>query len=1154
MFDLAGLRPILETALDAVVVMDAAGRIADWNARAEATFGWPRQDAVGQSLADLIIPHRYRARHEASLARYLESGIPTVQGRLLELSAIKQDGTEIPVELSITATGPAEAPMFIGFIRDITERRRASTQLAQSESRLRMAGEAAGLGVWDWDLITDVLIYSDRAKAIYGLPVAEPVTSQIVRRATHPDDAMRMRGVTGRILDPELRARESYEGRIIRPDGAVRWLQGYGEAVFDTVDGVVRPVRYVGAIQDITESKLTEAALRASEARLRLALDAGRMAPWELDIATGTVEPSPELNRLLGFPPNHTPTPAEMAAGYPPGERDAVESAARSAFLRGERHFEAEYRFERRDGAMRWLLLRAEIVMDADGRPVRVLGVIIDVTDRKAVELAYRESEERLRALADNIPNGMIFQLAVAADGLQNFTFVSNSSERVNGVSAKALLNDTQSLYERVDPAFIPALEAAKAQALAAGSSFIFEMPMRGPDGEMRWFKMHAAPRPGPGGSTVWDGIQVDIHDQKLVEESLRASEARFRAAVEAVQGVIWTNNAAGEMIGDQPAWAALTGQTYDQYKGLGWTRAIHPDDVAPTIEAWTAAVAQNRTFLFEHRVRRHDGAWRTFSIRALPSLDGQGKIREWVGVHTDVTDERDAEQRLRILNETLEARVQERTLQRDRLWDLSEDLLVVADYDGHLLRVSPSWSRLLGYDEQTLMAHSYIDLVHPDDFSHIEGVLLEMRSTGKAVSIENRLRAADGGWRWCAWTISPDPGRERVTGVGRDVTAVKAHQAELQMAQEALRQSQKLEAMGQLTGGVAHDFNNLLTPIIGSLDMLLRRGLGGEREQRLMDGALQSAERAKVLVQRLLAFARKQPLQANAVDVAALIRGMADLIASTSGPKIRVLVDAPPDLPAAQADPNQLEMAILNLAVNARDAMPEGGSLTIAASSETLGPDHRSMLPPGTYVHLSVADTGVGMDEAALSRAVEPFFSTKGVGKGTGLGLSMVHGLASQLGGAILLSSRPGLGTNVELWLPISTRAAESGGRPGEGGSQAPGAGTALLVDDEDLVRMSTADMLIELGYGVVEMSSAEEALKALVGGLEVAVLVTDHLMPGMSGIDLAREVRGRRPGLPVLIISGFAEAEGIAPDLPRLTKPFRAADLAASLSDLMA
>jgi signal transduction histidine kinase/CheY-like chemotaxis protein len=375
---------------------------------------------------------------------------------------------------------------------------------------------------------------------------------------------------------------------------------------------------------------------------------------------------------------------------------------------------------------------------------------------------------------------------------------------------------------------------------------------------------------------------------------------------------------------------------------------------------------------------------------------------------------------------------------------------------------------------------------------------------------------------------------------------------AEREEVLEALRHSQKMEAMGQLTGGVAHDFNNLLTPIVGSLDLLQRKGLGGEREQRLIAGAAQSAERARTLVQRLLAFARRQPLQPVPVDVAKLVSGMGELVSSTIGPQIRVVVEAPDGLPSALADPNQLEMAVLNLAVNARDAMPDGGTLRITAGRESIRSDHRSKLRTGHYIRLSVADTGAGMDAATLARAVEPFFSTKGIGKGTGLGLSMVHGLASQLGGAITIQSQPGLGTNVELWLPqSSTIAGEESRLEAEPAAQI-GSGTALLVDDEELVRMSTADMLSDLGYTVIETVSGEEAMRLLKAGTHFDLLVTDHLMPGMTGTDLIQAVRLAKPGIPVLLVSGYAENAAIDPDIPRLTKPFRKDELASSLAPL--
>ncbi|WP_395714306.1 response regulator [Reyranella sp.] len=440
-------------------------------------------------------------------------------------------------------------------------------------------------------------------------------------------------------------------------------------------------------------------------------------------------------------------------------------------------------------------------------------------------------------------------------------------------------------------------------------------------------------------------------------------------------------------------------------------------------------------------------------------------------------------------------------------------------------------------FDEQVSVAHEH-HYTWPDERS----AWLEMRAhpVGDHLAVFYRdvtlRRAADDALRDLNATLE-----QRVAERTRELIRVE----------ESLRQAQKMEAMGQLTGGVAHDFNNLLTPIISVLDLLQRKGVGGERERRLIGGAAQSAERAKTLVQRLLAFARRQPLQVAGIDVAKLVAGMAQLVASVTGPQIKVVVDVPDGLPSANADRNQLEMAVLNLSVNARDAMPEGGVLRISASAQAVTEGHKENLKPGQYIKLSVSDTGSGMDEATLARAVEPFFSTKGVGKGTGLGLSMVHGLASQLGGALVINSKLGLGTNVELWL------AESADLPEEIApvpASVPLASIqkALLVEDDENVRLSAADMLVDLGYEVIGVETAEQALRVIDQGRKLDLIVTDHLMPGMSGLELARRVRALDARIPVLIVSGYAQGEGIELEFARLTKPFRKDDLAASLARL--
>ncbi|HMA49143.1 MAG TPA: response regulator [Magnetospirillaceae bacterium] len=375
---------------------------------------------------------------------------------------------------------------------------------------------------------------------------------------------------------------------------------------------------------------------------------------------------------------------------------------------------------------------------------------------------------------------------------------------------------------------------------------------------------------------------------------------------------------------------------------------------------------------------------------------------------------------------------------------------------------------------------------------------------------------------------------------------------AQREQAQIALMQAQKIETLGQLVGGVAHDFNNLLMAVICNLELLAKRVGNDSRQARLISGAMEGATRGATLTQRLLAFARKQELQTRPTDILALVEGMRDLVARSVGPLVSVRVVAKTALPAVSIDPNQLEMALLNLAVNARDAMPNGGRLTISLAQHLL-PAEEGGLKEGRYVCLTVADTGQGMDEETLGRAIEPFFSTKGVGKGTGLGLSMVHGLADQSGGVFRLESTFGVGTNAHLWLPAAREAAME--EPvSEPLPDAAAPATILLVDDDLLVAASTQALLEDLGHHVIEAHSGREALDLVEKGLAPDLVITDHAMPGMTGTDLAVVLRARDPALPILLATGHAELKGAQPlELPRLTKPYNQASLSLEIARLL-
>jgi PAS domain S-box-containing protein len=505
------------------------------------------------------------------------------------------------------------------------------------------------------------------------------------------------------------------------------------------------------------------------------------------------------------------------------------------------------------------------------------------------------------------------------------------------------------------------------------------------------------------------------------------------------------------------------------------------------------------------------------------------------------------------------EAEVLRRSEEKFRLLveGVADHAIFMLDTDGRVANWNLGAHRLIGYGEEIIGSHYAILHTEEDRELGIPDVMLaEATREGKSTGEGLRVRK-DGSRFWAEATIRVVK-NERGEAIGfakivRDVTERRAAEEALEKTREALSVSQKMETIGQLTGGVAHDFNNILAVILGSLELAKKRLQSeDQRIHRLLDNAIQGANRGASLTQRMLAFARKQDLKPVVVDVPELVRGMAALLKFDPG--IRVETRFPIELAKVKVDANQLELAVLNLAVNARDAMPSGdGVISIAAREEQAGDG----LSPGRYVALSVADTGCGMDEQTLRHAQEPFFTTKGVGKGTGLGLSMVKGLAEQSGGVLRLKSRKGEGTTAEIWLPVcepEAVAATLGPERPRTAAKSERMLSVLLVDDDLLVLENIAAMLDDLGHAVLEARSAEEAVALLRRTPKIDIVVTDYAMPGMNGLQLAEAVTAERPGLPVVLCTGYAELLGTTrPALPRISKPFDQAALAAVMEEAM-
>jgi PAS domain S-box-containing protein len=770
--------------------------------------------------------------------------------------------------------------------------------------------------------------------------------------------------------------------------------------------------------------------------------------------------------------------------------------------------------------------------------------------------LGLRPADREFRKLAEHIP-----ALCWIADADGYITWYNSKWYDYTGTTPSDMegwgwqsVHDLKSLPD--------VLEQWKA-AISAQRPFEMVFTIRGGDGVLRPFLTRINPAFDVRGRvTNWYGVNTDISVQVEAEDAVEKSEARFRALADSMPQLVWSAAPDGARDYHNARWYEFTGAPIGACDGDAWIEWVHPDDRGDALFVWTQALKAGEPFQSEYRLRRRAGGYRWVLAGGQAERNAEGAVIRWYGACTDIEEIVQARGLLQRSHADMEALVAQRTGERNLLATLVErtDVMVMAlDAGYRILAINRAnieeFERAYGHRPK--VGDNILDLLAGQPEQQAAAQVVWTRAiAGEEYTVIERHgdpAYARSDYEISFRTLSNEAG-ERIGAFQfvTDVTQRLQDERTLAQAQEALLQAQKLEAMGQLTGGVAHDFNNLLMPILGALDMLARRGIGGDREQRLIGGALESAERARTLIHRLLAFARRQPLQSAPVDAGALVRDMADLIISAVGPTVSVNLEVAGPVLLAKADRHQLEMAILNLSVNARDAMDGTGRLTLSVTGESVGVGHPAGLAPGPYVRICVSDTGKGMDEATRARAIEPFYSTKGPGQGTGLGLSMAHGLAAQLGGALTIDSKAGEGARIAIWLPQCAEPLVSVAAAAPTSLRPLHAGVVLLVDDEAHIRDVATEMLTELGFRVHGAASPDAALAAVEAGLEPDILITDHLMQGMTGVELAYAVQERRPAARALIISGFAEVETLDAAFPRLAKPFVQSELATVLAEM--
>ena len=681
---------------------------------------------------------------------------------------------------------------------------------------------------------------------------------------------------------------------------------------------------------ETTAKVQAEKALRESEARASGVLEGMTEGFLLLDREFRTLRLNAEGLRLEGRPASEIIGRSHWDA-YPGAEHSPIGELYKRA-MRERVPLTLEHRYVWPDGHAAWLEVRA--YPSPDGLAV----FYRDVTERRERQEALSEAEARLRGLADNLPGGMVYQIAMPRDGSsRRFLYVSQGFQRMTGLPVDAVLNDPRAAYDLILPEYREALAAAEQAAIRDLTPFDFEAPFRRADGEVRWSRIISAPRVLSDGSLAWDGIQLDDTTRKRVEERLQESEAKFQAIADSIDQMVWSTLPDGNHDYYNQRWYDYTGVPAGSTDGVNWNGMFHPDDQERALAGWRHCLATGEPYRIEYRLRHRSGQYRWVLGRAQAVRDEAGNISRWFGTCTDIQELVEAREVLARGREDLERLVAERTADRDRMWRLSTDIMLVARFDGTIEAVNPAWTALLGWTEAELLGRSFLEFVHSDDLAATVAEAGRLADGLTTLRFENRYRCKDGSDCWISWIAVPDEGL--IHAVGRDVTAEKEAAQALAQTEEALRQAQKMEAVGQLTGGIAHDFNNLLTGIVGLPRPHAdphRPGAAPTHIERYAKAAMSSAHRAAALTHRLLAFSRRQPLDPKPVNANALVASLEDLLRRTIGEAISLEIVTSGGLWPTLCDPHQLESAILNLAINARDAMPDGGKLTSRPATRT--------------------------------------------------------------------------------------------------------------------------------------------------------------------------------------------------------------------------
>ena len=1027
------------------------------------------------------------------------------------------------------------------------ERERLQTLRNLSEERLLLALSDARMATWDVDLGSKLAWCSDDGLAMYGRPPGHVYRSREEwAEEIHPDDRAEvlktyLSASMGQMpYDIEFRCNWKDEKNI-------RWLSSHG-AFIRNAEG--KPVRLMGVMQDITERKKAALALGESEERLRLALNAARMGTWELNLLTGQGAYSDLIGPMFGKPPGFQHASFEESLrDVHPDDHSMLRERYQTALLGGER-YEVTYRALLESGSVRWINSLGSVLQDSAGRAVRMIGISHELTDVKNAQEALRISESRLRHYIESTQDG----LWVRNLETHEITW-SDRFFQILGYRPGEFKLVHPDIFDLFHPGDRERIAYALNDHIKNNTPYRAEFRMRHKDGHYLWvYSRGQAHRDAQGRPISMMGSISDISELKEAQEALRQNEERLRLFFEATQDGLWEQNLnTGEVFWSDRVFEILGFQkneirpNFDHFK-----EQLHPEDLSPFLQAVDGTLKDSQTFRVEARIKRKDGRLLWVLMRGRAYRDAQGVPVRMIGALSDISARKKVEEQLRA------SEYRYRTLTEN-----APEAVLVLDMDtGRFVDQNAAAERLFKCTPEELSKIGPVDLspaLQPDGLPSHEKAMVKLRE------------AVRGGSPFFDWTHQdlsgtpipcevrllrmPDPSRVLIRGTITDIS-------ERKRLEDQLRQALKMEAIGKLAGGIAHDFNNLLMVIQGHIEFLGERIGKTDPMHKNLEPIAQASHRAAELTRQLLAFSRQTVLKAEVLDLNKIVTDAGNMLRRLIGEDIEFRTVCSPGLGLIKADATQIHQVIMNLAVNARDAMPNGGKLSIETANVEFDADYtRRHLGSraGPYVMLGVTDTGHGMDAQTKARIFEPFFTTKPRGQGTGLGLAMTYGFVKQSGGYIWVNSELGQGSSFRVYFPRVDEQINPSPLATSKVKLLRGTETILLVEDEDPVRELVRDILDLHGYKVLEAPHGMAALAICETFNDpIEMMITDVIMPGMSGSQLAAKALLLRPTMKVLYTSGYTD-DAIAqhgvldPGTEFVQKPYSAELLAKKIRKIL-